>query len=79
VIDRAKIASRLKLARELRGYSQSQVGKILNRHQSAISRIEQGRAIDVGELVEFSQVYQVDPAYFYQAEDPDINRIFRID
>lgn len=54
------IASRLRIAREYSGLSQSQVAKMLGLHRPAISEVEAGRRkISAEELLTLSQIYNV--------------------
>jgi transcriptional regulator with XRE-family HTH domain len=55
------IASRMTIARERSGLSQSQVAKALNLHRPSISEIEAGRRkVNADELVQFADLYAVD-------------------
>jgi transcriptional regulator with XRE-family HTH domain len=55
------IASRMTIARERAGLSQSQVAKALNLHRPSISEIEAGRRkVSADELVQFADLYAVD-------------------
>ncbi len=59
--DQEKMASRIRLAREQAGLSQSQVAVLLKLHRPSISEIEAGRRkVSSGELSQFSEIFDVD-------------------
>ena len=67
-----KIAERLKLARELSGLSQAQAAKVLNVSRPSISEIEAARRNVTGsELVQFSEIYDVETSWLLCKEDID--------
>lgn len=73
----ACIGSRLKIAREQAGLSQSQVAKLMNIHRPSISEIEGGkRKVSADELGEFAKIYAVDIAWLACLDEntPDENR-----
>lgn len=54
------LLTKLRQAREAAGLSQEEAGKLLGRNQSYISRCESGeRRLDVIELLEFAELYNV--------------------
>lgn len=58
------IASRVKLARERAGLSQTQVAKLLCVHRPTISEIEAGRRkISADEIAQLADLYDVDVAW----------------
>jgi transcriptional regulator with XRE-family HTH domain len=57
---KAIIASRLREARKMAGFSQAQVAKILGLHRPSISEAEAGnRRVSAEELVKLAQLYDV--------------------
>lgn len=57
---RARLASRLRLARETSGLTQGQVAKKVGLHRPTISEIEAGRRrVSAEELQGFAEIYQV--------------------
>jgi transcriptional regulator with XRE-family HTH domain len=59
------IGKRLKIAREHRGYSQSEFGSKVNFTQSSLSNIERGhRVLTIENLIRFSKELNVNPLYF---------------
>lgn len=59
------IVEKLKKARNESGLCQKEVGKLLGRSQSYVSKIESGqRRIDVVCLKDFARVYKKDISYF---------------
>ncbi len=59
------IVEKLKKARINSGLSQKEVGKLLGRSQSYVSKIESGQhRIDVVCLKDFARVYKKDISYF---------------
>jgi transcriptional regulator with XRE-family HTH domain len=57
---KAIIASRLREARKIAGFSQSQVAKILGLHRPSISEAEAGnRRVSAEELVKLAELYDV--------------------
>lgn len=57
------LLAKLRRAREVAGLSQEEAGKLLGRNQSYISRCESGeRRLDVIELLEFADLYNVSVA-----------------
>lgn len=61
---RARIADRLRTARELAGLSQGQVSRLIGLHRPSISEIEAGRRrVASEELTQFAAIYQVDIAW----------------
>jgi transcriptional regulator with XRE-family HTH domain len=76
---RRKISSRIKLARNWQGLSQTELGDLTNRSQSIISRIEAAKqSIDAEDMPLFSRALGVDTQFFI-SDDVDINQIFRVD
>ena len=58
---------RLRKARSEAGLTQTQVARLLQQHQSFISKCESGeRRIDVIELAAFARIYQKPLDYFLQ-------------
>ena len=65
----AAIASRLRIARERSGLSQSQVAKILGLHRPTVSEIEAGRRRVVAEeVVTLAELYGVNIPWIVGAE-----------
>lgn len=59
------IRERLRQAREAAGLSQAEAARFLHRPQWFVSRCETGyRRVDVGELVEFGEIYSQPLSYF---------------
>ena len=59
-VERAEIASRLRVAREMAGLSQAQVAKMLVLHRPAVSEIEAGRRkVSAEELSKLAEIYDV--------------------
>ncbi len=73
----AKIAFKLKLAREMAGLSQNQVAKILGLKRPAISEIEAGRRkVSANEVAELSRIYSVSVNWLVgEYEEEDENQI----
>lgn len=79
MISRRKISSRIKLARNWHGLSQTELGDLTNRSQSIISRIESAKqSIDAEDMPLFSQALGVDTQFFIN-DNVDISQIFRVD
>jgi transcriptional regulator with XRE-family HTH domain len=77
--ERHKISERLRLFRNLAGFTQADLGRATNRSQAAICRLEAGKqSIDCDELPMFSQALGI-KAEFFVSEDVDYNEIFRVD
>ena len=71
------ISSRLMLARQQAGLSQSQVAKLLEMSRPSVTEIEAGRRkVSAEELVAFSKVYKVDINWLseQEAEGVDVMR-----
>jgi len=67
-----KIASRLKLAREMVGLSQGQVARHLKVSRPLISELEAGRrALKASEVAEFSSIYRVDSKWLLCQNEDD--------
>ncbi|NPV83143.1 MAG: helix-turn-helix transcriptional regulator [Candidatus Aminicenantes bacterium] len=59
------ILQKLTRARKELGYTQEDVAKLLDKHQSYISKIEKGeRRLDIIELMEFANIYKKSINYF---------------
>ena len=73
----AKIAYKLKLAREMAGLSQNQVAKILGLKRPAISEIEAGRRkVSAEEMAELSKIYSVSVNWLIgESEEEDENQM----
>jgi len=57
---RNSLASKLKEYRKLNGLSQQEVASMLGRHQSFVSRTENGlRKITIDDLTAFSKVFRI--------------------
>jgi transcriptional regulator with XRE-family HTH domain len=68
------IASRMKVARERSGLSQSQVAKMLDLSRPAISEIEAGRRkVSADELVKLAEIYAVDVDWLVGKGEDKIN------
>lgn len=68
---RREIATRLREARRLSGFSQGQVAKHMTMHRPTISEIEAGnRRVSAEELSRFAELYDVSVAYL-TGEAPD--------
>lgn len=66
------IASRLRLAREMAGLSQTQVAKRLGWHRPTVSEIESGRRrVKAEELTILSELYAVRIAWIVGEDDPE--------
>jgi transcriptional regulator with XRE-family HTH domain len=66
------IGSKLKKARDYRGYSQSQFGKVVHLNQTHICKIETGeRGLTIDNLIAFSKVLNVSPLYFLSDFEKD--------
>lgn len=64
------LLAKLRQAREAAGLSQEEAGKFLGRNQSYISRCESGeRRLDVIELLEFAELYNVAATTLLSFED----------
>ena len=78
-VDRATLASRLRLARERAGLSQGQVAKILGLHRPSISEIEAGRRRVSGEeLARLADIYEVEVGWLTgpsTGDSPDWDRV----
>lgn len=73
------ISSRIKLARQARGLTQSELADRVRFSESAISRIENNKqSIPAEEIASFSIALGVEPCYFYQS-NIDINSLFEVD
>lgn len=76
---RSSISSRIKLARQIRGLTQSELANRVHISDSAISRIENNKqSIAAEEIANFSIALEVEPSYFYQV-DIDVNTLFKVD
>ena len=76
---RRKISNRIRQARTWRGWTQTELGDLTNRSQSAIARIESGhQSIGLDDVPLFSQALGVDTQFFIN-DDIDISQIFRCD
>jgi transcriptional regulator with XRE-family HTH domain len=69
---RAKIAARLRAAREQSGLSQGQVAKILGFQRPTISEIEAGRRkVPAEEMARFADIYKVSISWLME-EKPEV-------
>lgn len=70
------IATRLRMARELAGLSQSQVAKFIGLKRPAISEIEAGRRkVSADEIVEFSEIYDVDISWLLSTKSSGFDEV----
>ncbi len=59
-LDRVRIGSRLRMAREMSGLSQAQVAKMLSLHRPSVSEMEAGRRkVSAEELCKLAEIYDV--------------------
>jgi len=59
-LDRVRIGSRLRMAREMSGLSQAQVAKMLSLHRPSVSEMEAGRRkVSAEELFKLAEIYDV--------------------
>lgn len=66
MLDKKKVAARLRQAREYAGLSQGQVAKMLGMHRPTISEIEAGRRrVSAEELSEFARIYDVGVSWLF--------------
>jgi len=81
MLDREKIASRLKEARMLSGLSQAQAAVKMNLQRPAISEIEAGnRKVSAEELIQFGDLYRVNTTWLLGQEatdDTEMNEEFK--
>ncbi|WP_412468855.1 helix-turn-helix domain-containing protein [Pedobacter sp. KLB.chiD] len=81
MLDREKIASRLKEARMLSGLSQAQAAVKMNLQRPAISEIEAGnRKVSAEELIQFGDIYRVNTTWLLGQEatdDTEMNEEFK--
>ena len=62
-----KVLERLHQARKERGLTQSDVAKALGKHQSYVTKCENGeRRIDIVELSDFAHLYRKSIEYFLE-------------
>ena len=63
--DHKYLVEQLKKARRDAGFDQKKVGKILDKSQSYISKIESGqRRIDIVQLKKLAEIYRKDLSFF---------------
>lgn len=68
--------NRLKKLREERGMKQSELGKLLNVKDAAISKYESGKVPMTGDtLIELSKIFNVSVDYILGVDDPDFDGI----
>jgi len=59
-LERVRIGSRLRMAREMSGLSQAQVAKMLSLHRPSVSEMEAGRRkVSAEELCKLTEIYDV--------------------
>lgn len=76
---RNSISSRIKLARQVKGLTQSELADRVQFSKSSISRIESNKqSVPAEEIANFSIALGVEPSYFYQPTI-DVNSIFNVD
>lgn len=70
-VQKDRLASRLRTAREMAGLSQGQVAKILGLHRPSVSEMEAGRRkVSAAEITRLAEIYKVGIDWLTGSADP---------